>query len=160
MADPMVGSETGPAAGAVLERGAIRRAVRATDRDDAIRQCGAVLVTIGAVDPAYVDAMLERERSISTYVGEGVAIPHATLAGKAAVRRDALAVLRFPDGVDWGGEQVIVCVAIAAVGDGHVEILGELAQILLEPGRALELREANQPADVLRLLSPVGGDEE
>src|SRR5215831_17498476 len=142
MADPLT---------SLLSESAIRLAEHAADRQEAITRCGQILVDVGAVEPAYVDAMLEREQSISTYVGEGVAIPHATLAGKAAVRRDALAVLRFPDGVDWGGEQVIVCVAIAAVGDGHVEILGELAQILLEPGRALELREANQPADVLRL---------
>ena len=72
------------------------------------------------MDPAYVEAMLERERSISTYVGEGVAIPHATLAGKAAVRRDALAVLRFPDGVDWDGEPVASAWPSPPVGDGHV----------------------------------------
>jgi PTS system mannitol-specific IIA component len=141
----------------LLEERAIRLTEHAADREEAIRQCGQTLVAIGAVDPAYVEAMLERERSISTYVGEGVAIPHATLAGKSAVQRDALAVLRFPNGVDWGGEQVVVCVAIAAVGDGHVEILSELAQILLDPDRAQLLREATQPADVLRLLAPVGG---
>jgi mannitol PTS system EIIA component len=152
MADPVVGS----AASEVLERGAIRLAERAADRDDAIRQCGAVLVATGAVEPAYVEAMLERERSISTYVGEGVAIPHATLAGKEAVRRDALAVLRFPDGVDWNGEPVSVCVAIAARGDGHVAMLAELAQILLDPERARALREATDPDEVLQLLAPVG----
>ena len=58
--------------------------------------------------------MLERERGISTYVGEGVAIPHGTHAGRGAVHRDALAVLRSPDGVDWDGHEVRVCVAIAA----------------------------------------------
>jgi mannitol PTS system EIIA component len=136
---------------------AIRLAQRASDRDDAIRQCGQTLVEVGAVAPAYVAAMLERERSISTYVGEGVAIPHATLAGKADVLRDALAVVRFPDGVDWDGEQVQVCVAIAAIGDGHVELLSELAQVLLDPDRARRLREATRPEDVLQLLAPVGG---
>lgn len=135
---------------------AIRLDRRAADRDDAIRQCGQTLVEIGAVAPGYVAAMLERERSVSTYVGEGVAIPHATLAGKADVRRDALAVLRFPDGVDWDGEQVVVCVAIAAVGDGHVALLSELAQVLLDPQRARQLREATRPDDVLTLLAPVG----
>jgi len=145
-----------PVAGTVLERYASRLAESATSRDDAIARCGAVLVGTGAVDPAYVDAMLEREQSISTYVGEGVAIPHATLAGKEAVRRDALAVLRFPDGVDWGGEQVSVCVAIAARGDGHVALLSELAQILLDSDKARALREATDPDEVLRLLSPVG----
>jgi PTS system mannitol-specific IIA component len=142
---------------ALLEERSIRLAQRAADRDDAIRQCGQTLVEIGAVDPTYVEAMLERERSISTYVGEGVAIPHATLSGKAAVRRDALAVLRFPDGVDWDGVPVQVCVAIAAVGDGHVEILGELATILMDPGRAHELRQATRAEQVLDLLAPIGG---
>jgi PTS system mannitol-specific IIA component len=148
MAEPTVG---------LLAEHAIHLNETAADRDEAIRQCGQTLVDIGAVDPTYVEAMLEREQSISTYVGEGVAIPHATLAGKSAVRRDALAVLRFPAGVDWGGETVAVCVAIAAVGDGHVGILAELAQILLDPDRARQLREATRPGDVLQLLAPLQG---
>lgn len=142
----------------LLQRRAIRLTEPAATRDDAIRRCGQTLVDIGAVDPTYVDAMLAREQSISTYVGEGVAIPHGTLAGKDAVARDALAVLRFPDGVDWDGFPVVVCVAIAARGDGHTEILSELAQILLDPDRARALREATDPDDVLDLLSPVRKD--
>jgi mannitol PTS system EIIA component len=141
--------------GALLERRAVRLQERAGDRIAAIRRCGEVLVEIGAVTEEYVAAMLERERSVSTYVGEGVAIPHGTLASKEAVRRDALAVLRFPDGVDWDGAPVTVCVAIAARGDGHVELLAALAQILLEPDQARALREATEIDDVLRLLAPV-----
>ena len=142
----------------LLSRDAIRLSEVASDRTDAITRCGNALVEIGAVDPTYVQAMLAREQSVSTYVGEGVAIPHGTLASKNAVHRDALAVLRFPAGVDWGGNPVTVCVAIAAIGDGHVEILSELAQILLDPDRAQALREATDPGDVLALLAPVGGD--
>ncbi|QGN49293.1 PTS sugar transporter subunit IIA [Micromonospora sp. WMMD558] len=143
---------------ALLDRRAIRLRETAADREDAIRRSGAVLVETGAVDPAYVETMLARERAVSTYVGEGVAIPHGTLAGKDAVRRDALAVLRFPAGVDWGGEQVVLCVAIAARGDGHVALLAQLAEILLNPERARALREATDADGVLRLLKPV--DEE
>ena len=139
---------------AILVPQAIRLQEHAVGRDDAIRRCGGVLVEIGAVDPAYVEAMLDRERSVSTYVGEGVAIPHGTNAAKSAVRRDALAVLRFPAGVDWGGSPVEVCVAIAAQGDGHVDLLAELAEILMDPDRAAALRRATDPRDVLRLLVP------
>jgi len=139
----------------LLERRAIRLAEQAADRDSAIRLCGAALVDIGAVDPAYVEAMLTREQSISTYVGEGVAIPHGTLVSKEAVKRDALAVLRFPDTVDWGGFPVTVCVAIAAKGDGHVELLSALAEILMEPDQAQSLRDASDPDEVLRLLGSV-----
>jgi PTS system mannitol-specific IIA component len=138
--------------GELLARDAIRLAERAGSRDEAIRRCGAVLVETGAVEAAYVEAMLERERSISTYIGEGVAIPHGTLGSKETVRRDALAVLRFPDGVDWGGEDVRVCVAIAAAGDGHVDILAQLAEILMDPDQAARLRAATDPDDVLHLL--------
>jgi len=142
----------GPAA--LLAPAAVRVAERAADRDAAIRRCGEVLVEVGAVEPAYVEAMLERERSVSTYVGEQVAIPHGTLAGKQTVRRDALAVLRFPAGVDWGGPTVTVCVAIAARGGGHIAILAELARILLDPDRARALRAATDPDEVIRLLRP------
>ena len=142
----------------LLDPGAISLRERAADREQAIRRCGEVLVGTGAVDASYVDAMLERERSISTYVGEGVAIPHGTLASKDAVRRDALSFLRFPDTVDWGGEPVTICIGIAARGDGHVGILAALAQILLEPGRAEALRAADDPDEVLRLLRPAEED--
>lgn len=131
---------------------AVRLDEHAANRDDAIRRCGGVLVEIGAVDPAYVTAMLDREQSISTFVGAGVAIPHGTTAGKAAIRRDALAVVRFPAGVDWGGNQVTTCVAIAAQGDGHIELLADLAELLLDPERARALHEATDPDDVRRLL--------
>jgi PTS system mannitol-specific IIA component len=138
--------------GELLARDAIRLGERAGSREEAIRRCGAVLVEAGAVGPQYVDAMLEREQSISTYIGEGVAIPHGTLHSKGAVLRDALAVVGFPAGVDWGGEEVKVCVAIAAAGDGHVDILAQLADILMDPDQAARLRAATDPDQVLDLL--------
>lgn len=144
----------------LLDPRAIRLAEKAADRDDAIRRCGQALVDIGAAEPGYVDTMLAREQSISTYVGEGVAIPHGTLAGKDLVKRDALAVLRFPEGVDWGGETVTVCVAIAAQGDGHVDLLAALAEILLDEDQARELREATEPETVIRLLGTIQEETE
>lgn len=144
----------------LLDPRAIRLAEKAADRDDAIRRCGQALVEIGAAEPGYVDTMLAREQSISTYVGEGVAIPHGTLAGKDLVKRDALAVLRFPEGVDWGGETVTVCLAIAAQGDGHVDLLAALAEILLDEDQARELREATEPETVIRLLGTIQEETE
>ena len=143
----------------LLDRTAVRLEATAADRDDAIRQCGDALVRAGAVEPAYVDTMLERERSISTYVGEGVAIPHGTLAGKEIVHHDAVSFVRFPGGVGWGGERVFLCIGIAARGDGHVRLLSELAQILLDPDRARALRETDDIDEVVRLLQPAGEEE-
>ncbi|MEU6723893.1 PTS sugar transporter subunit IIA [Nonomuraea wenchangensis] len=126
---------------------------RAPDREAAIRRCGRALVEVGAVAEPYVAAMLERERSISTYVGEGVAIPHGTNASKDDILRDALCFVRFPDGVDWDGERVTVCVGIAAREGGHVPLLAALAEILLDPERARTLREATEVAQVMKELT-------
>ncbi|NBE80530.1 PTS sugar transporter subunit IIA [Micromonospora rubida] len=136
----------------LLSRDAIRLDERAGSRDEAIRRCGAVLVETGAVAPAYVDAMLAREQSVSTYIGEGVAIPHGTLNSKESVQRDALAVLRFPGGVDWDGFDVRVCVAIAAAGDGHVDILARLASVLMDPAQAERLRNSTSADEVITIL--------
>ncbi|GAA4083780.1 PTS sugar transporter subunit IIA [Nonomuraea soli] len=135
----------------VLQARAVRLGESAATREEAITRCGQVLVEIGAVAQPYVAAMLERERSVSTYVGEGVAIPHGT--SKEHVTRDAICVLRFPGGIDWDGENVVVCVGIAARGDGHVALLAELAEILLDPERARALREATDVDAVMKELT-------
>lgn len=140
-----------------LPTDAVRLGCTASDRDDAIRQTGETLVNLGAVEPAYVDAMYAREASITTYVGEGVAIPHGTNESRALVKHTALAYLQFPEGVDWGEDlRAFVCVGIAASGDEHVTVLSELARILDEPTKAARLRDATEIHDVVRLLQPVG----
>lgn len=143
----------------LLAPASIRLDAVAADRDDAIRQTGAALIEAGAVDPSYVDAMLERENSVSTYVGEGVAIPHGTLAGKDAVKDDAIVVLRFPDGVDWDGNPVSVAVGIAAKGNGHIALLSQLATVLLDPDKAAALRKASTSDKVYELLASDEDDE-
>ncbi|WP_242614632.1 PTS sugar transporter subunit IIA [Actinomadura roseirufa] len=145
MADPSAG---------LLDRRAIRLEAVAAGHEDAVRQCGAALVDVGAVTADYVESMLDRERSVSTYLGEGVAVPHGTGSGRAAILRDAIAVLRFPRGADWNGATVTVAVAVAARGDGHMAILAELARLLSDPGRARNLREAATADDITRLLQP------
>lgn len=145
---------------ALLDPGAVHLDVHAADQEEAIRRCGQALVDIGAVTPRYIQTMLDRESSVSTYLGEEVAIPHGTAAGRDHVLRDALAVLRFPAGVDWGGSTVTVAIAIAAQGDRHLSILAELADVLLDPARAELLRRAATAEDVLSLLVPAPSDQE
>ncbi|WP_017599292.1 PTS sugar transporter subunit IIA [Nocardiopsis lucentensis] len=137
-----------------LTTDAVRLGRTASDRADAVDQCGALLVELGAVEPGYVSAMHEREASISTFVGEGIAIPHGTDASRALVKETRLAFLQFPDGVDWGGPTAYVAIGIAASGDEHLGVLSSLASVLTDPERAARLRSAADPSDVLALLSP------
>ncbi|MCU1585860.1 MAG: system, component (fructose/mannitol) [Microbacteriaceae bacterium] len=144
--------EAEPALSSLLAVGSIHLTATATDREDAVRQTGRALLNAGAVEAGYIDAMLARERSVSTYVGEGIAIPHGTLAARDWVLRDAIVVLRFPDGVDWQGNDVRVCVGIAALGGGHIALVSRLARVLLEPRAASSLRMAVTEDQVYAIL--------
>jgi len=147
-------SATPPPPTGVLAREAIRLAQRADDKWDALRQSGTLLEDLGVVDEGYAAAILERETQISTYMGEGVAIPHGTDAARALVRRTALGFLQYPDGVDWDGETVYLCIPIAASGDEHVGVLSALAEILVDDDSAAALRTATDVETVLALLNP------
>ena len=131
----------------------------ATSRDDAIRQAGAGLLAVGAIDESYVNAMIDRENSVSTFMGEGVAIPHGTLASKDSVKSDALSLVRFPDGVDWDGNDVRLAFGIAAKGNGHIALLSKLATVLMDPEKAAALRAATTTEQVYVLLASEDEDD-
>lgn len=124
----------------------------ATGRDDAIRQVGALLVSAGAVRPDYVEQMLERERVVSTFVGDGVAMPHGTLTAKSDVKTEALSLLVLTEPIDWAGQSVTVVIGIAAQGRRYITLLSQLAASLLDDGRAAALRAAATPEAVRSLL--------
>jgi PTS system mannitol-specific IIA component len=136
----------------LLAPSSIQFGARASDRSEAVRQAGAALVATGAVGEPYIDAMLEREESVSTYVGEGIAMPHGTLTAKNDVRVDALVLLQFPDGIDWNGENVTVVIGIAAHGRHYISLISQLAGLLLDPERADALRAAGTPDEVYALF--------
>ena len=138
----------------LLSRASIVLGATASDWEAAVRLVGGLLVTAGAAAPEYVDRMIEREHSVSTFVGEGVAIPHGTLAGKDLIVKDALSFVQFPDGVDWHGDPVVICIGIAAGGNGHVPILAQLAELLMDEDRAAALRNASSIDEVIELMTP------
>ena len=138
----------------LLPPGAVLLGAPSATRDDVIRSVGGLLVGSGAVDSSYVSAMIERENSVSTFVGEGVALPHATFAAEGSVHRDAIAVLTLADPVDWDGDEVRVIVGLCALGRGHIGILSRLASVLLDPTAVSGLADAGDEAEVRRLLTP------
>jgi PTS system mannitol-specific IIC component len=144
------------AVGTVLADESIVLGGRARSRDDAITEAGNLLVDIGAVEAAYVDSMHERERSVSTHMGNGLAIPHGTNDAKSAIRRTAISFVRYDDGIDWNGKEARFVVGIAGAGKEHLALLGKIAQVFVDKERVAQLEAARTPADVQRILGGVG----
>ena len=107
---------------------------KADTKENVIRQVGQMLVDSGYVNPSYVDAMVKREASFSTYMGNELALPHGVEEAKKEIKASGIAVMIFPEGTDWGGETVKVVVGIAGVGEEHLQILSVIAEQALEEG--------------------------
>jgi phosphocarrier protein FPr len=132
----------------------IRLQGQARDKQDAIRQAGELLVQGGCVEPPYVNGMLAREQTMSTYLGNGVAIPHGQHEDLALVRRTAISVLQLPAGVEWEpGELVYLVIGIAATSDEHIGVLANLAEIVEDPAAAEHFARTTDPALIMERLN-------
>ncbi len=130
-----------------LHREVIRLDAAPPDKQAAIREAGALLVASGVVDPAYVGSMIGREAVADTYLGHGVAIPHGLGEDRHLIRRNGVAVLQVPRGVDWNvGQRVRLVVAIAASSDAHLGILGRLAGLTEDEALLARLARTTDPS--------------
>lgn len=125
----------------------------ATDKIDAIRKAGQLLVNSGCVLPQYVDGMLAREQSMSTSMGNGVAIPHGIYENRDHILKTGLSVLQLPAGVDWDeDEKVYLVIGIAASSDEHVGVLANLAEVIDDEDKLAELLKTSDPEVVVNYL--------
>ena len=124
----------------------------ATTRDGAIGEAGRLLVACGAVEPAYVEAMYEREGSVSTYMGNGLAIPHGTNDAKSAIKRTGISFVRYPEPIDWNGKPAEFVVGIAGAGKDHMALLTKIAGVFLNKDEVARLRQAKTPEEVREVL--------
>jgi PTS system mannitol-specific IIA component len=139
----------------VLTIGQINAAGSATTKDEAIREAADVLVAAGAVTEAYYDAMLAREATVSTYMGNLLAIPHGTNDAKDEIKASALSFTRYASPIDWDGNEVKFVVGIAGVNNEHLEILSKIAIIFSEEDDVQKLLDAPDQAALFALLSEV-----
>jgi phosphocarrier protein FPr len=134
-----------------LEVQAIHTGANAQNKEEAIRQVAAALTAAGNVAEGYVNGMLAREQQTTTFLGNGIAIPHGTTDTRDLVLKTGVQVYQFPQGVDWGdGQTAYVAIGIAAKSDEHLALLRQLTHVLSDDSIAEQLKSAS--AEELRAL--------
>jgi PTS system mannitol-specific IIC component len=149
-------SRSGGAAGStssVLDLASIRLGGTARTRDDAITEAGRLLVAAGAVDAAYVDSMHERERSVSTHMGNGLSIPHGTNEAKSSIKRSAISFIRYAEPIDWKGKPTTFVIGIAGAGEDHLSLLQKIAHVFLDKAKVAQLESATTAEQVHAILT-------
>ncbi|MCG6280653.1 fused PTS fructose transporter subunit IIA/HPr protein [Vibrio diabolicus] len=136
-----------------LNKNDITLSQSATDKFAAIKNIAQSLTDKGLVEQGYVEGMLNRENQNSTFLGNGIAIPHGTTDTRSMVKTTGVAVHHFPQGVDWGdGNTVFVAIGIAAKSDEHLGILKQLTKVLGADGVEERLRNAKNENEIIALL--------
>lgn len=138
----------------LLDSRTIRLAARYHTKEDAIRDVGRILCDAGKVRPEYIEKMLERESLATTYVGNGVAVPHGTKDSLGWINETGIAVVQVPAGVDFGnGNRARLLVGIAAKGSEHLDLLTAIASVCSDDDKLERLIAAPNVAAVLAELA-------
>ena len=144
---------------AILEKNRIKLQATAVNKEDAIRQAGALLVESGCVAAPYVEGMLARETTMSTYLGNGVSIPHGQYEDREHIKQTGISVLQVPAGVTWDDddedELAYLIIGIAANSDEHMTVLSNLAEAIEDPDMAKELAQTTNADLIMNCLNGV-----
>ncbi|HEY8892175.1 MAG TPA: PTS mannitol transporter subunit IICBA [Clostridium sp.] len=111
----------------ILEKKNIKLGLESTDKYTAIKMAGRLLFESGYVEEEYMDAMIQREDDLTTYIGKGIAIPHGVGAAKKNIKNTGMVVLQFPNGIKFEDDLAYLVIGIAGVGDEHLQILSNIA---------------------------------
>ena len=125
----------------------------AADKQQAIEMAASALVQADNVENGYLQGMLSREQQTSTFLGNGIAIPHGTLDTRSMVKKTGVQVFQFPQGIEWGeGNIAYVVIGIAARSDEHLSLLRQLTHVLSDEDTAAKLAKITDIAEFRAIL--------
>ncbi|MGI9047884.1 MAG: PTS sugar transporter subunit IIA [Rubrobacteraceae bacterium] len=140
----------------VLTKENIELGADLNSQEEAIRLAGELLVGNGYVEDRYIDSMFEREKSVSTFMGNAVAIPHGTSDSKQWIEKSGLSIITVPDGVEYGdGNIAMLIIGIAGKGDEHLEILSNIAQVCSDEDNVAKIVQAESKEELLAFFEDV-----
>lgn len=123
-----------------------------SSKREAIAACGDIFIQRGYTDPQYKEDMFERDKDVSVYLGNGVAMPHGLNSSKKSIRNSGICFIQVPEGVDFDGNMAYLLIGVAGNEEEHVDILGKIGMALTTGDNNERLRTANNKQEVLDIL--------
>lgn len=137
----------------------IHLAAQADDKQQAITAVAQTFVEKGLVEEGYLQGMLAREQQTSTFLGNGIAIPHGTLDTRHLVKQTGVQILQFPNGVKWSDDNIAyLVIGIAAKSDEHLAILRQLTHLLGDEDIAEKLAKTTDAQEFIALFNGDNGN--
>ena len=131
--------------------------VKAKDKDAVINKLVDLQFTHGNITDkeAYKKAIYAREAEFSTYVGEGIAVPHAKTD---VVTAPSLAVVRLAEPIQYNEDDddkssLFFMIAAPMNGNLHVDMLARMMSLLANEEFVAKLNAAKTPQEFLDLIA-------
>lgn len=123
-------------------------------KQDAIRAVSEKMINAGLVKNDYTQAMFDRDAQISTFLGNGIAIPHGTTEKRDSIIETGLKVIYYPQGIKWDEDNNIayVVVGIAAKSNEHLDILRKLTRAVIADDTLERILAVKTPEQLLAIL--------
>jgi len=123
-------------------------------KEEAINRAGDLLEENGYITDRYIKGMMQRDEVATTYIGNGVAIPHGVNEVKNEIKKTGIVFLQYPDGIDYGdGNTAYLVIGIAGKGDEHLEIISNLAISLEDEATVEKLIKTKDKEFIIDLLN-------
>ena len=141
----------------LLKSESIALGQKPADKESAIRQLADLMAASGNLSDKeqYLKDVFAREASGTTGLGDGIATPHAKSTG---VKEAGLAAMTVPAGMDFesmDGNPARLFFMIAApdsANDAHIQILQQLAMMIMDPDFKEALIAAKTKEEFLHLI--------
>lgn len=157
MGDSIQGQEAKESAlSKMLTKETIALGLRVRDWQEAVQEAGGLLVNAGAVEPRYIEAMVQMVQDIGPYIviAPGVALPHAR--PEDGVRKACMSLVTLSPPVNFGNEHNDPVKLVVAFGTtdnkAHIEALAALARLLGDSSILESLKQAPSPDEILKLI--------
>jgi PTS system mannitol-specific IIA component len=127
--------------------------VNSETKDEAIKRVGRLLVENGYVEEGYLEGMMKREQDITTYIGNGIAIPHGMNEYVKYIKHSGIVIAQYPQGVDFGqGNTAYLVIGIAGKNDDHMSILSKIAITCQYEENVEKLIKSKDKQEIIKII--------
>lgn len=137
----------------ILQEDNILLNLKSESKNEAIERVGRLLVSKGYVNENYINGMKAREEEVTTYMGNGVAIPHGMNEYKKEILNSGIVIAQYPKGVDFGeGNVAYIVIGIAGKGEEHMAILSKIALTVQYEENVDRLKNAEGAKEIIKII--------
>lgn len=137
-----------------IEESCIHLGCKAKNKNEVLEQISKVFTEKGYASADSLPYLKEREKRVSTFLGNGIVLPHLPVSAKDIIVKNGVEIFQFPDGVMWDrGDVMFIAIGVLAKEKEHIEVLKNVATIFGNEIIANALALISNKTDFIKIMN-------